>query len=69
MSAVKACLRCHQTIICLANDIANCACSQIKLSELELKYIAKTYDDCLCNSCLMILKEEYLSNGIIAEDI
>ena len=64
MSAVKACLRCHQTIICNVNDISNCACSHMKLSELELKYIAETYDDCLCNSCLIELKEEYLSNGI-----
>ncbi len=54
------CQRCHQPFICNAADIAACDCSKIQLSFEETQYIVKQYSNCVCNTCLLHLKDEFL---------
>jgi len=60
----KNCQRCQEQIICKANDINNCSCSNIHLSQSTKKYLAKTSYDCLCNDCLLSLNELILNTRI-----
>jgi hypothetical protein len=53
------CQRCKQTFICNPTNIAACACSKIELSSEEISFIAKHYSNCVCNACLIGLKEEF----------
>jgi hypothetical protein len=54
------CERCQQTFICDPTNIAACDCSKIKLSAEEITYFAKQYSNCVCNTCLLHLKDEFL---------
>jgi len=53
------CERCHQPFICNPTNIAACDCSKIELSSEEISFIAKHYSNCVCNTCLIALKEEF----------
>lgn len=55
------CERCKQSFICNPTNIAECGCSKIELSAQEITYISKKYSDCICNSCLLLLRDEFLS--------
>lgn len=55
------CERCKQTFICNVANIAACDCSKIQLSNEEISYIAKCYSNCVCNTCLLHLKDEFLA--------
>ena len=54
------CDRCKQTFICNPTNIAACACSKIQLTAEEISYVAKQYTNCVCNTCLLHLKDEFL---------
>lgn len=51
------CERCNKSFTCKANDIAECDCKKIQLTQIEIDYIAKHFKTCLCNSCLQTIKE------------
>jgi hypothetical protein len=57
------CERCHAAnkFICNPTNIAACACSKIELTPEEISYIAKRYSNCVCNTCLLHLKDEFLT--------
>jgi hypothetical protein len=55
------CPRCQQTFICDPINIADCDCTKIQLSAEEISYIAKHYSNCVCNTCLLHLKDEILA--------
>jgi hypothetical protein len=55
------CERCQQPFICNPTNIAACACSKIELTPEEISYIAKRYSNCVCNTCLLHLKDEFLT--------
>jgi hypothetical protein len=55
------CERCKQPFICNAANIADCDCSKVRLSNEEISYIAKRYSNCVCNTCLLHLKDEFLA--------
>lgn len=57
----KTCKRCQQLFICNPTDIAACGCRQIYLTPDELSFVATQYSDCVCNTCLLHLKDEFLS--------
>ena len=44
---IKKCAKCGAELICQADDIQNCWCTQIELKEYDSKY-----EDCLCRRCL-----------------
>jgi hypothetical protein len=48
----KKCVKCEKTFECLMDDIANCHCSNARLSITELDELANKYHDCLCKDCL-----------------
>lgn len=47
----KYCPRCSRLFECRVGSIMQCQCSQIRLSEAEMRYIEKHYTDCLCFKC------------------
>ncbi|MCS6933715.1 MAG: cysteine-rich CWC family protein [Chitinophagales bacterium] len=49
---IKTCPRCGNVFECKVGDIANCQCN-IPLSDRTKKFLAGTYYDCLCASCLL----------------
>lgn len=55
------CERCQNQFICNPTNIATCDCSKIELSTQEISYIAKRYSNCVCNTCLLHLKDEFLA--------
>ncbi len=55
------CQRCQQPFVCNPTNIAACECSKIPLSAEEISYIAKRYSNCVCNTCLLHLKDEFLA--------
>jgi hypothetical protein len=58
-SIIKKCNRCGTKIECKVYEIKNCKCSEISLTPDEIRFIHSKYSDCLCNKCLMQMKEEY----------
>jgi hypothetical protein len=53
----KICARCKKEFICNPGNISACGCSQVILSNETKSYLAKTFYNCLCNDCLIILNE------------
>lgn len=57
----KECPGCHTLFQCKPYAIQACDCSKIELSFEETQFIASRFKDCVCNSCLLELKQEYQS--------
>lgn len=57
----KACKRCGAAFVCNPNDISHCDCTGIELSAEETRFISAQFRDCVCNACLLALKEQYHS--------
>jgi len=57
-SEKKLCPRCGNSFDCLHNEIANCHCVSIVLTENQREFIKQNYSDCLCNKCLLEIKEQ-----------
>jgi len=55
----KTCPRCHAAFECKVGDIGNCHCSAVKLTPDEMDHLQEKYIDCLCNNCLLELKNKY----------
>lgn len=49
---IQKCPRCHSAFNCMNENIAECECSQLKLSAQTLDFLSKTNWICLCNNCL-----------------
>jgi len=50
------CNRCNVTFECNSNDISNCQCGGITLSENTKAFISETNYNCLCVNCLIELE-------------
>ena len=48
----KICEKCGVAFECKVGDIANCQCSQVKLSDAVQLFLANNFSDCLCLNCL-----------------
>jgi hypothetical protein len=55
----KICKRCNSAFECKADNIIQCQCNSIQLSQEERFYIASKFIDCLCANCLLSIKEEF----------
>lgn len=53
------CPRCDAEFECKVGSILLCQCTEAILTEEERDYVISLYDDCLCASCLSMLKSEY----------
>lgn len=49
---IKICQRCQTSFDCRMNDITNCQCNSIVISEAGNDFLKKTKYDCLCKNCL-----------------
>ncbi|MGC4100341.1 cysteine-rich CWC family protein [Ferruginibacter sp.] len=56
----KKCPRCNNSFECKVGDIGNCHCSTVKLTVQEMNFVQERYNDCLCNNCLLELKNKYI---------
>ncbi len=57
--AGKQCGRCSTPFLCKPEAVSECDCRKIELSFEETQFIAAAYKDCVCNKCLLELKEEF----------
>lgn len=48
----KYCPKCQASFICKTGAIAHCQCNEVQLSAATKRFMAATYYDCLCKSCL-----------------
>ena len=55
----KVCPRCHASFECKVGDITKCQCYTVKLNEAERDFLARTYNDCLCASCMQAVRSAY----------
>ena len=55
---IKQCPRCNIDFECKTNNVLQCQCAEISLSEKQRSRIASEYSDCLCAECLY-----YFSSG------
>ena len=55
----KSCGRCQSPFECKVGNISQCQCSGISLSDEEKRYIASSFVDCLCRSCLLDIQREF----------
>jgi Family of unknown function (DUF5522)/Cysteine-rich CWC len=64
---VKKCARCGSVFECKVDDIPNCQCATIRISEATSLFLTKTEFDCLCKNCLqnINIKIEQLKNEIL----
>ena len=53
MGIEKQCSKCKTSILCRADTITECSCSQLTLSKDTLDFLQNTSYDCLCNNCLI----------------
>ena len=54
----KPCPRCGQLFECKVGDVSNCHCSSITLTVEERAFIEEKYTDCLCQTCLLLIKNK-----------
>lgn len=52
MSENKICTHCKAPIACKADDIENCDCTKVTLSNATKLFLANSFHKCLCNACL-----------------
>ena len=55
----KNCARCNNEFECKSGSILLCQCQTIVLSSKHMDYISDLYDDCLCITCLQVLRSEF----------
>jgi hypothetical protein len=55
----KKCGICNEIFVCNANDIINCQCYGISLTQANIKYLAEKELDCVCKKCLLKLNTEF----------
>lgn len=60
----KVCPRCGAHFVCRHDQIADCHCVNVPLDDVQRRFVAENYDDCLCNRCLTIVQEDFYSHGV-----
>jgi hypothetical protein len=54
----KKCPRCGEQFQCSANNISECVCGEVELTEVEKAHLAEYFKDCVCVNCLRAIKYE-----------
>jgi hypothetical protein len=52
------CESCGSEFLCDPQNIAACNCSKVALNSTERAYLKSKFKNCLCNTCLLLLKEK-----------
>lgn len=56
----KKCPKCKELFVCNHNNIRNCHCAEVKLSEKQKAWIKDNFSNCLCNKCLRDINNNIL---------
>ena len=48
---------------CKTGSIELCQCTRVTLTEAHQEYIHALYNDCLCETCLVALREKYMTDA------
>ncbi len=59
---IKKCERCNQEFTCRHDNISECHCMHISISQRALKYLKENYNDCLCNKCTKEIAQKFSDN-------
>lgn len=54
----KVCPRCGRTLDCKEDNIKDCHCATVELTEYQRRFINKNYSGCLCHACLLEAKRD-----------
>ncbi len=54
----KYCERCKASFECMPDNITECQCFGVTLSDAAKEHIAVRYEDCLCRNCLLEINKE-----------
>ncbi len=54
----KYCPQCKEKFDCNPDNIAQCQCYGVKLTDKQKIFIKLHYKDCLCNNCLSTLQND-----------
>ncbi len=54
------CPRCNAVFECKPDNIAQCRCYGVALSDDEKRLIEKDFTGCLCYDCLLAIKKEFV---------
>lgn len=63
----KICPHCQTQFECKLGSINLCQCVTVQLNNQEQSYIQEQFDDCLCASRLLELKQEYKQQQLEAK--
>lgn len=55
----KECGNCSGQFECKPENIAECECSEVKLSEEAKKKLAEDFKDCVCSGCLRSIARQF----------
>ncbi|MBK6992014.1 MAG: cysteine-rich CWC family protein [Chitinophagaceae bacterium] len=55
---IKHCPKCKEHFECKFENITECQCYGIKLTDIQKAFIELHYNDCLCNNCLTTLQND-----------
>jgi Cysteine-rich CWC len=56
----KKCPRCNASFECKVGNITECQCYGVIFTMEERAFLESKYEDCLCRTCLLELKDRYL---------
>ncbi|MCW3785608.1 cysteine-rich CWC family protein [Plebeiibacterium sediminum] len=60
---IKKCGRCNQEFNCRHDDIFECHCIHVPISQKAQKYLKENYKDCLCNKCMKEIAQQFSENN------
>ncbi len=60
---IKNCGKCNQEFNCRHDEIFECHCIHVPISDKAQKYIKANYKDCLCNKCLKEIAKQFPDNN------
>lgn len=49
---IKKCERCNHEFSCRSDNILECHCIHVPISEKAQRFLKENFNDCLCNKCL-----------------
>ncbi|MCW3805451.1 cysteine-rich CWC family protein [Plebeiibacterium marinum] len=49
---IKKCERCNSEFICRSDNVFECHCVHVPISQRAQEYLNKNFKNCLCNKCL-----------------
>ncbi|TLX75345.1 cysteine-rich CWC family protein [Labilibacter sediminis] len=58
---IKKCAKCNAEFKCRHDEILECHCVQVPISDKAQRYLTQNFKDCLCNKCLWEVAKKFAS--------